>query len=67
MWLTCAKSDISLVIWHIPGEQLKDTADALSCCHLSVAYKDWVANLVAERDITMYQVPDSVFILPNEV
>ena len=67
IWLTCAKWDISLVIWHIPGEQLKDTADALSYCHLSAAYKERVSKLVADREITMYQVPDSVFNLSNDI
>ena len=33
---------------HIPGEQLKDTADALSRCHLNAAYKKRVTKLVSD-------------------
>ena len=66
IWLTCAKRDISLAIGHIPGEQLKDTADALSHCHQSVAYKDMATKRVADRD---NYVPSTrqCFTLSNEV
>ena len=56
-----------LAIGHIPGEQLKDIADALSHCHLGAAYKESVAKLVADRGITKYQIQDIVFTLSNEV
>ena len=65
--LTCDKWDIFLAIGHIPGKQLKDTADALSRWHLSSMYKERVTKLVSGRDIIMYQVPDGVFNLSNEV
>ena len=67
IWLTCAKWDVSLTIDYITGDQLKDTADAVSQWHLSSIYKERAAKLVSDRDITMYQVPNNVFTLSNEI
>ena len=67
IWLTYAKWDISLAIGHVPGDQLKDTTNTLSCWHLGSVYRDRFAKLVSVGDITMYQVPDDAFILSNDI
>ena len=67
IWLTCTKWDISLAIGHVPRDQLKDTANALSHWHLDSVYRDQVSKLVSVGDVTMYQVPDDVFSLSNDI
>jgi hypothetical protein len=44
-WLTAALHDITLEVRHIPGEQLSDTADALSRQHLGGQFRDKVEHL----------------------
>ena len=53
--LMCALWDITLAVSHIPGAQLRDTADALSSWHLSKVYRDRVTSLVQVKSITSTQ------------
>ena len=45
IWWTCTVNNITLSVVHIPGEQLTDSADALSQYHLEEMFKDRVHTL----------------------
>ena len=46
VWLIAARHNITLTVEHIPGEQLIESADALSRFHLGPSYKRRVQQLV---------------------
>ena len=58
VWITCATWDITLVVGHILGTHLSDTADALSKWHLGNCYTDKVDSLVNCNGPTLHPIPE---------
>ena len=48
LWLICVHADITLVVSHIPGESLIETADALSHFHKGLPFQGLVQRLVTQ-------------------
>ena len=65
--LTCSTWDITLVVGHIQGSRLVDTADALSRWHLGQGFRDKAVSLIISQDLRLHTVPDSLFTLPDTV
>ena len=67
IWQTCVQWDITLAVGHIPGAHLQETVDALSQYHLGPTYRDMVSSLISDKGISVYQVPDHLFTLSDDV
>ena len=67
IWLTCAVWDITLAVGHVSGVSLTATADALSRYHLGKVHRDRVHILLSERQITPTPVPQSLFVLSDDL
>ena len=65
--VTCATWGITLVVGHIPGSYLADTADALSRWHLGQRFRDKVASLIITQGLKLHTVPETMFVLPGTV
>ena len=66
IWLTCTAWDITLVVGHVSGASLLDTADALSQWHLGPLYRSRVDVLLTSH-ITWVEVPEEPFHLSQDL
>ncbi len=65
-WVIAAINDLTLVVTHIPGRQLQDTADALSREHLGAPFTTRVAALLASG-VTKVSMPRACFALSDSI
>ncbi len=65
--MTAAIHDFTLVVHHIPGAQLQDTADALSRQHLGGQFKERVRRLVDEEGVHLVKLPRRHFSLSSYI
>ncbi len=63
-WLTATIHDLTLVVSHIPGRELQDTADALSREHLGEPFVGRVAALLASG-VNRVSMPRACFALSD--
>ena len=66
LWLMCAHADITLVVSHVPGESLTETADALSHFHMVQPFKGVVQCLVAQG-VQLVKTAHNAFQLSDEL
>ncbi len=64
IWLTAALHDITLIVSHIPGRDLQDTADALSREHLGEPFTSRVTALLASG-VSRVHMPKACFALSD--
>ena len=66
MWLSCTQAGITLVVSHVPGESLTDSANALRRYHTTQFYEDKV-QLLADKRVYIISPPTHAFNLSDEL
>jgi hypothetical protein len=66
LWLLAALHQFTIEVVHIPGEQLLESADALSRAHTGEHFKLLADKYCADRDIKYVELSQDLFNLPMD-